>query len=123
MEYPQQDYLNFQRYGYPTNIITKPHNLYLQIAVQDGMIALLAFLAFYAMYFISSIRLYIKGRFHNFYEQMGVAIFVGTIGYMVTGLTNDSSITTAPIFWALMGIGISVNYRVKSLNTEEQKKS
>lgn len=119
MEFPQQDYMNFQRYGYPTNIITKPHNLYLQIAVQDGVIALIAFLLFYAMYFISSIRLYIRGRFRNIYEQMGVAIFVGTIGYMVTGLANDSSITTAPMFWVLIGIGISLNYKVKSMIKQE----
>lgn len=119
MAFPQQDYLNFQKYGYGNGIITKPHNMYLQIWVQDGLIALLAFLAFYGMYFVSSMRLYIKGRFNSIYAQMGVAIFVGTIGYMVTGLTNDSSITTAPIYWALIGIGIAVNYKAKPIIMEE----
>ncbi|MHB8128867.1 MAG: O-antigen ligase family protein [Mobilitalea sp.] len=115
MAFPKQDYINFTRYGYANGVFTKPHNLYLQIATQTGILSLIAFLTFYVMYFASSVRLYIKGRYNNFYAQIGVAIFIGTIAYMVTGLTNDSSITTAPIFWALIGIGLSVNYKVKSL--------
>ena len=45
---------------------------------------------------------------------MGVSVFVGTIGYMVSSITNDSSITVAPVFWAIMGIGVTVNAMVKS---------
>jgi hypothetical protein len=124
--YPQQDYINFERYGYGNGIITKPHNLYLQIATQTGILSLIAFLVFYGMYFVTSLRLYIKGRFSTYYAQVGLAIFIGTIAYMVTGLTNDSSITTAPIFWVLIGTGIAVNYKVKPMIleevTEEKKK-
>jgi hypothetical protein len=119
LTFPQQDYINFERYGYGNGIMTKPHSLYLQIWSQTGLISLLAFLTFYLMYFISSFRLYIKGRFHNIYAQMGLAIFIGTIGYMVTGLTNDSSITTAPMFWLLIGTGIAMNQKAKQLILEE----
>ena len=28
---------------------------------------------------------------------------------MIAGVTNDSMITVVPIFWSLMGIGISMN--------------
>ncbi len=123
--FPQQDYLSKQQSGYLDSIITKPHNLYLQIAVQTGLFSLLAFLTFYGMYFISCIRLYFRGRFHNYYAQVGVAVFLGTIAYMITGLANDSSITTAPIFWTIMGIGILANYKAKPLilaELEECKK-
>jgi hypothetical protein len=120
MAFPQQDYLGLDRNGFADNVLTKPHSLYLQIGVQTGVLSLIAFLVFYFMYFASSFKIYIKGRFNSFYAQVGVAIFIGTIAYMITGLTNDSSITTAPIFWTLIGIGIAVNYKAKPLILEEE---
>lgn len=112
--YPQRDYVNLYNYGYGDNFITKPHCLYLQIGVQTGVISLIAFLLFYLWYFISSIRLYIKHSFNTFLSQVGVGLLIGTFSYMVTGLTNDSSITTAPVFWMLLGTGIAVNHLVAS---------
>jgi hypothetical protein len=119
MVFPQQDYVNMVRYGYEGAVMTKPHSLYLQIAVQSGVLSLIAFLIFYAMYFVSSIRLYIRGRFTSLYAKVGLAVFIGTVAYMFTGLTNDSSITVAPVFWALMGVGIAVNHKVKPMILEE----
>jgi hypothetical protein len=93
--------------------------MYLQIAVQTGVLSLIAFLLFYTMYFISSVRIYFRGLFRSIYSRLGVAIFIGTISYMVTGIANDSNINTAPIFWALIGVGIAVNYKAKGLIHEE----
>lgn len=112
--YPQQDYVNLSNYGYSGKVITKPHNLYLQIGVQTGVLSLISFLIFYLIYFIHSIKLYINGKFNTKMEYYGVAIFIGTISYMVTGTSNDSSITVAPIFWALIGIGIAINHKISS---------
>ncbi len=121
LEFPQQDYVNINNYSYSTQLITKPHNLYLQIAIQTGVISLLAVLIFYGMSFISSIRLYSKGKFRSYYAQVGVAIFIGSFSYMVTGLSNDSSITVAPIFWLLIGLGIAVNIKAKPFIQAEIK--
>ena len=121
MTFPQQDYMNLSRYT-KNELLTKPHNLYLQIAIQTGFLSLLAFLTFYGMYFITSIRLYIKGIFNSYYAKAGIAIFVSTISYMVAGLTNDSSICTAPVFWTLIGIGIAANHKAKPLILKELAK-
>lgn len=32
---------------------------------------------------------------------------------MILGITNDSSITVAPTYWVIIGLGISVNYQIK----------
>lgn len=112
IEFPQQDYVSLSNAGFSNSMLTKPHNLYLQIGIQTGVLSLLAILVFYGMYFCSSIRLYINGRFDTIYSQIGVSIFIGTISYMIMGITNDSSITVAPIFWTLIGIGIACNYKV-----------
>jgi O-antigen ligase len=118
--FPQDDYMNLNRSGFAGQTLTKPHNLYLQIAVQTGMLSLIAFLVFYGMYFVSSFRLYIRSQFDSYFEKSGVAIFIGTVAYMITGLTNDSSITVAPIFWTLMGVGIAINQKL-SLQLKKKK--
>ena len=32
---------------------------------------------------------------------------------MVSSVFNDSTITVAPVFWALMGVGLAMNYQVR----------
>lgn len=118
--FPQDDYVDIYNYLGEGSYLTKPHNMYLQIAVETGLFSLIAFLVFYMIYFVSSIKLYMKGRFNSYYAQAGLAIFIGTIGYMFTGLANDSSITTAPVFWVLIGIGIVANYKAKPFILEER---
>lgn len=111
--FPQHDYVNFYNYGYGKQLISKPHCWYLQIGIQTGLVSLLAVLVFYAIYFVQSIRLYSKKIEDSYLAQVGMAIFVGTIAYMVAGVTNDSSITVAPVFWGILGLGVTVNALVK----------
>lgn len=111
--FPQHDYVGFYNHGYPTELITKPHCLYLQMAVQTGTLSLIAFLAFYLMYFFSSLRIYIKSQKDSPIAHIGIAIFIGTISYMVSAISNDSSISVAPVFWVMIGVGITVNSMVK----------
>lgn len=118
-QFPNQDYVYRTNMYYDTQILTKPHSLYLQIGVQSGVISLIAFLIFFITYFISSIRIYINGRFDNYFKRVGIAIFIGVVSYMFMGITNDSTITVAPIAWALIGIGIACNYKVKDQTNNE----
>ncbi len=113
--FPQTDYVAHKNAGFTSEIINKPHSLYLQIAIQTGLISLIAFMIFYGWYFISSFRLYIRGRLNSYYTHVGFGIFIGTVGYMISGITNDSSIAVAPVFWAFIGLGIVVNHKVRAL--------
>lgn len=111
--FPQKDYLNLYNYGFGEHILTKPHSLYLQIGVQTGVVSLIAFIVMFGIYFISSVKVYIKSRFCTDLQKYGVACFVGTISYIVLGISNDSSITVAPIFWTIIGLGIKINRLIK----------
>lgn len=111
--FPQNDYLGKSHNNFHNTIITKPHNLYLQIAVQTGVLSMFAVLAFYFLYFIAGIKLYWKNNFESYFSKVGAAVFIGTIGYMVSSVFNDSTITVAPVFWVLMGIGFAMNHQVK----------
>ena len=88
--------------------------MYLQIGVQTGVLSLIAFLAFYAMYFFSSLVLYMKTEKNSLSVFTGIGILSGSFGYMVVGIINDSIITVAPLFWCLIGLGLAINTIIRS---------
>ena len=109
-EFPQGDYLaKLYAYSGETPIVDKPHNLYLQIGIQHGGIALIAFLIFIGAYLVNSFRLYAFRNSYSVQEAIGVAILLSIIGYLGAGIFNDSVVSVAPIFWTLLGIGIASN--------------
>lgn len=117
-KFTTNDFVMRYRTGFLDGMITKPHNMYLQMAVETGVTSLIAFLVFYLGYFVMSIKLYMRSLTDSPLKKYGVSIFLGTIGYMVAGLANDAMIVVAPIFWVLIGIGIAVNLLI----INEQKK-
>lgn len=113
--YPQNDYVGKTNMNYDGTVVTKPHNMYLQIWVQTGFLSLLAFLALFAIYFADGIRLYGRHRQEGTAAVLGMAVWLGLTGYMITGLANDSTVTVAPVFWAMLGIGYAVNYYIRKM--------
>lgn len=118
--FPQQDYLRLWRNGFSEQIMSKPHSLYLQVGVQDGVIALLGMVAFFVLYLLQSVRLYINTKFESFYEQAGVAVMLAVLGFAVMGISNDSSMTVSPIFWAIAGLGVYLNSQSARLRKERK---
>ena len=108
-EFPNDDYVGMKNVGYDGAVVTKPHNMFLQIWVQTGFVSLLAFLALYGLYFVESIRLYFLCGGLRSSEKIGLGIMLGTFGYIVTGLANDSTVAVAPLYWCLLGTGMAVN--------------
>ncbi len=116
--YPNYDFLSMKNTGYWQNIVTKPHNMYLQVGVQTGVLSLIAMLVFYLWYFFTCFIESLRTKKHNFFSLVSGGIAAGTAGYMVSQLINDSSITVAPIFWTLIGIGFSACMILKQQNKE-----
>ena len=111
--YPQDDYVNKVYDGSTTALDVKPHCFYLQVATQSGIPALIAVLVFYIWYFITSLKLYAKAAYQNSLEIVGAGLMCATFTYMVISFLNDSTVSVAPIFWIMMGVGVSVNELVK----------
>lgn len=112
--YPQDDYVERANTNTMYVYDVKAHNLYLQQFVENGFLALIAFLAFYICYFISSFKLYFKRNEYTRLSIIGAGILLGTVIYMILGLANDSNVNTAPVFWIMIGMGLAINRIVKS---------
>lgn len=110
--FPQNDFMG-KAYAYNGDmwqLVDKPHNFYLQVGLNTGIISLIALLSLFIVYFVRSVRLYIKNDYSNFISQAGVGIFVSICGYLGAAFFNDSVVSVAPVFWVLLGMGISINY-------------
>lgn len=107
--FPRDDYVEAWKNGYYAKTISTPHNMYLQIGINSGVISLIAFLAFFVIYFVDCIKLYWKEDFQHFLPQVGISICLAVFAYMLTGFLNDMMVCVAPVFWCLMGIGLAVN--------------
>lgn len=117
-EFPQNDLIGkYYSYNTPTIIVDKPHNLYLQIALNQGLIALIAFLAIMVIYIVDSLKLYSLKKEYTKSQLLGILTCLGIIGYLFAGVFNDSVVSVAPIFWIILGVGVSLN----SINRKEFK--
>ena len=99
--FPQNDYvgrINASTAVYE-DIITKPHSMYLQTALQNGVLSLGCLIAF----FFCCLRKMIKRN-----ERFYIALAISIVGYLIMGIVNDSMIMTAPVFWVLLGIGMAL---------------
>lgn len=111
-DFPQNDLIGkYYAYDTPNILVDKAHNLYLQIAINYGIVALIAFLALMSIYILDSLRLY---AFKETYEErslmLGAVTCLGVIGYLFAGMFNDSVVSVAPVFWIILGVGVALNF-------------
>jgi len=110
IKFPQNDYIGkIRAYGKTTIIVDKPHNMFLQIAVNTGVLSLIAVLVLWGYYIIQSIRLYISNMDNSFIRLTGAGIFIAISGYLTAAFFNDSVVGVAPIFWVLLALGFVCN--------------
>jgi len=118
LEFPNHDYLGKLKEWKTLQVaIEKPHNLYLQTAMNSGVLSLIIILWIIFKYIRDSIRLYFKITSPDV-EVYGSGIFFSITGYLIVSFFNDSMVTVAPVFWVLLGLGVAVN-RINQLRLDE----
>lgn len=119
--YPQNDYIYKKYMNQEMMYDVKAHNWYLQQWVEDGLVALLLFLAFLAIYFVKSV----KNMRHMDLRQplclMQIAVFFGVISYAIAAFVNDSNVNTTPTWWVMIGLGIVMNRLVEQNELNRRK--
>ena len=117
--FPQDDFVAKLRNGSDASlVIDKPHNMYMQIGTNTGVISLVALICVWLLYIISSLKLYSKIIFDSLEKYLGASCLVSIIGYLAAAMFNDHIASVSPLFWIILGIGISINIRLQRKNTE-----
>lgn len=108
--FPQGDlYAKLYAYEDIWMLVDKPHNLYLNLALNFGLPALLAFLA---LILLQGKRIF--GEYFRREKPMemqdafALACFMAVVGYLGAGFFNDSVLSVAPIFWVMLGLSIAL---------------
>lgn len=119
--YPQNDYI-YRAYNESSNTFdVKAHNIYLQQWIENGIFSLCGFLLFFIGYLLQSVRIYRRADSRDGLSWIGFGIFTGITAYLIAGIANDSNVSTAPVFWALMGVGMAINRILENRNEQEEK--
>ena len=111
--FPHQDYPGKYNAGWNVNLIVdKPHNMYMGMWTGTGGLSVIAFLSILLFYFIQTIKLYWRKDIDTFSDFAGLGIALGVLGFAVSGLVNDSSVSIMPIFYTFLGLGLATNMRL-----------
>ncbi len=119
--YPQNNYID--RLNGSTNYDVKPHDLYLQYWVEQGLPFLLLMLAFFVLYYVMTIRSFVRrvgGSTDTNTRRISLACMLAVTVFLVAGIPGDSMIVHSPTFWTFLGIGLAAGWSTKT-KTEEPR--
>ena len=123
LHFPQDDLLaKWWAYGTPNMVVDKPHNLYLNIWLNLGGPALVGFMIIMLAYLVQCFRLYALKYNYELKEILGIATMLAIVGYLGAGVFNDSVVSVAPIFWAMLGAGMGINFWCANRGDNRTKK-
>lgn len=105
--FPQNDRDIIANLSSYDEIVTKPHNFYLEVAFSSGIFALLALVLLFIQHLYYTIRLQIISKKNLM--VLPAALFVFFCAFLIQWMFNDSIIATSIIFWVLFGVAVSFN--------------
>jgi hypothetical protein len=102
LEFPQNDIYGKTNYmKVPQIIVDKPHNMFLGMAINTGVISLLLFLAGVLSILWKAVKY--KGE-----KQFLIFSTISILAFLITGLFNDSIVAIMPIFYLILGSMLSI---------------
>ena len=110
-------------------IYNRPHNWYLQMASETGVLSALLVLCFLLIYIVKMFRENAE-EVHNNKESSAThtktvlkyGCFAAIVAYLMISLANDSMVVVAPVFWTILGIGYALLQQPK-INVRKMKKN
>lgn len=112
--FPQNDIIGKLNYeGNGAILVDKPHNMYIQLAINTGVVSMIAFIIMVGLYMISGYKYIIRKPLSSYESYLGLGIMTSVFAYMVAAIANDSLVSVSCVFWILLGIGVSINYKIK----------
>ncbi len=101
-EFPQYEHVTKWNIRQQTYLLyDKPHNWYLQMAINTGFLSMLAVLTMGVWLLINSIK---KFMVNDQGYSLQIPLIALVMGYAFAGIFNDSIVSVAPVFWVLFGL-------------------
>ncbi|MCI8805163.1 MAG: hypothetical protein HFE59_04600 [Clostridiales bacterium] len=95
--------------GNPYIIVDKPHNFYLQTAINTGLLSLIALGVLFILYIYRTIRSIMRDEVKDrLVISLKFAFLMGIVGYLIAALATDSTVSVSPAFWIMIGAGFAV---------------
>lgn len=117
--FPQNDYMGKLKFMHSAYIpVDMAHNMYLQIAIETGIISLVIFMVLILLFVITMIRTVFSKSLGQESTWISVAAVAVTAAYMVCGIFTDANAITMMIFLPLVGICCNI-CDVKNNTTQE----
>lgn len=113
LAFPQNDYIGKLNGGFGSMMISKPHNMYLQIAVQTGMLSLICFLLPGLLFVLKGMNYFSRTEMNSKAKLFGASLVMAIAGYLVSGIFNDSVVAVAPLYWVFLGMGYGILFYLK----------
>ncbi|MCM1990269.1 O-antigen ligase family protein [Oceanirhabdus seepicola] len=104
INFPQQDFIG-KLYGYDDmwHLVDKPHNMYLQIALDTGVVSLVAYLGILVITIFTVLKSSWKNKEKQWSKYMILSVLSSIVAYLITGVINDNRVSVAPLFYLLLG--------------------
>ncbi len=87
-------------------LVDKPHNWYIQLAVNTGLLSLIVVVVLLGGYLLRGFL--IRNELDAGEDRLlHIGILCGIVGYGIAAVFNDSNVSVSPVFWVLLGSGLS----------------
>ena len=104
--FPQYDYASLlEVYKTPAMVVNKPHNWYLGVAVDSGVVSLLVLLTLLGVFLVKGAKTVILHPVEDRFMHLRLGTYVSVIAFMLVGIVNDSYVCVSPVFWFIFGVG------------------
>ncbi len=108
LAFPQSDYVGkYNAYNTTNMVVDKAHNTFIQIAVNSGVFALLAYVAIHIILATRMLKYFVKNKFKatSIYHSIFTTVM---LGYFVASFFNDSTVQVSPTYWGLLGLSFII---------------
>jgi O-antigen ligase len=108
--FPQNDYMGKLKFMYSAYMpVDMAHSMYLQTAVETGVVSLLIFILLILLFVFTKIRTVLVKPLEQENTRISVSAIAVIAAYMVCGIFTDANAITMMIFWPLVGIYANVS--------------
>lgn len=119
--FPNDDYVGKAFGAQPDVTIDKPHNVYLNMAINNGILYLVGFIGIVFVVVKEKCTLLYKTNISN-RKALAVMLYIACIsGYLVNVLATDSLVVIVMLFWIILSLDNDVFYKMSETAALDDK--